>query len=64
MERILLDIDTVLCSPSICVRDLEKSQNIIFSPWGRIRVVNGLGRAGSTHFYLAQGHNGLGIMGY
>ena len=31
--------------------------------WG-LRVVNGLGWAGPTHFYLAHGHNGLGIMGY
>ena len=29
-----------------------------------LRVVNGPGRAGPAHFYLAHGHNGLGIMGY
>ena len=27
-------------------------------------AVNGPGRAGLVHFYLAHGHNGLGIMGY
>ena len=29
-----------------------------------LRVVNWPSRASPTHFYLAHGHNGLGIMGY
>ena len=29
-----------------------------------VRVVNGPGRASPAHFYLAHGHNELGIMGY
>ena len=29
-----------------------------------IRVVNGPSRASPAHFYLAYGHNGLGIMDY
>ena len=29
-----------------------------------LRVVNGPGRAGQAHFYLAHGHNGLNIMDY
>ena len=29
-----------------------------------LRVINGLGQADSAHFYLAHGHNVLGIMGY
>ena len=29
-----------------------------------IKVVNGLGWVGSTHFYLAHGHNGLDIVDY
>ena len=35
---------------------------LVYEPW--LRVVNGPGRASLTHFYLAHGHNGLGIMGY
>ena len=34
------------------------------SPAPPLRVVNGPGRADPAHFYLAHGHNGLGIMGY
>ena len=29
----LIGVDTVFCLPSICVLDLEKSKNIIFSTW-------------------------------
>ena len=31
-------VDTVFCPTSICVLDLEKSKNIIFSPWGHKNI--------------------------
>ena len=34
MENVNVAIDTVFCSPSICMLDFENSKNIIFSPWG------------------------------
>ena len=33
-------VDIVFCPPSIRMQDLEKSQNIIFSPWGRKNIQN------------------------
>jgi len=33
-------IDTVFCLPLICMPDLEKSKNIIFSPWGYENIQN------------------------
>ena len=33
-------IDTAFCLPSICVPNLEKSKNIIFSPWGHENIYN------------------------
>ena len=34
MENVNVAVDTVFCSPSICMLDFENSKNIIFSPWG------------------------------
>ena len=34
MENVNVVVDTVFCSPSICMLDFENSKNIIFSPWG------------------------------
>ena len=33
-------VDTIFYPPLICVPDLEKSQNIIFSSWGRKNIQN------------------------
>ena len=33
-------IDTVFCSPLIYIPNLEKSKNIIFSPWGCENIQN------------------------
>ena len=33
-------VDTIFCSSLICMPDPEKSQNIIFSPWGRKNIQN------------------------
>ena len=35
-------VDTVFCQPSICVLDLEKPKNIIFSPWGHENIYSGV----------------------
>ena len=31
-------VDTVFCLPSICVPDLQKPENIIFSQWGHENI--------------------------
>ena len=33
-------VDTIFCLLSICVPDLEKSKNIIFSPWNYENIQN------------------------
>ena len=33
-------VDTVFCPPLICMLNLEKSKNIIFSPWGCENIQN------------------------
>ena len=35
-------VDTIFCLPSICVLDLEKPKNIIFSPWGHENIYSGV----------------------
>ena len=36
----LFGVNIVFCPPSICVLGLEKSKNIIFSPWSREDIQN------------------------
>ena len=40
----LSDVDTVFCSPSICMLEPENSKNIIFSPWGHRRIYIDVGQ--------------------
>ena len=37
-DKVGAAVDTLFCPPLICVLDLEKSKNIIFSPWGRENI--------------------------
>ena len=50
---------------NVCQIKKYKCTRSVISFLNNVGVVNGPGRAGLTHFnYLAQGHNGLGIMDY
>ena len=51
-KKPFLDVDTVFCSPSICVLDLKKSKNIIFSPWGCEDIQNDMGQLVRTLEHL------------
>ena len=35
-------VNIVFCPPSICMPNLEKPKNIIFSPWGHKNINNGV----------------------
>ena len=48
MHAFLVAIDTIFSLPSICVQDLEKYKNIIFSPWGHKNIQNDVAQPART----------------
>ena len=47
----LMGVNTVFCSPSICVPNTEKSKNISFHPWGQENIQNDVAQPVRTPEY-------------